>query len=221
MAPTSRARIAGLMLLTGVLGLGAVLSAPAGTHIGGMWPVGLVSGLLVYVGRDKVRVTALALLVLTFATFALGGYPLGVSVAYAVAIAVEGLVTLKVLTVRWGYGRRLNDDLDLARFTLAAALGAASAAVLFALTAAVADFGIPWAVGVSTLATHLASQLILLAFFMEEFRHPGESGPTERRVRWGVTVLVTLCAFVPTQAARHGLLHPPGDRVGRPAGADA
>jgi PAS domain S-box-containing protein len=199
-ATTSRARIAALMLLTGVLGLGAVLSAPAGTHIGGMWPVGLVSGLLVYVGRTKVPATAAALLLLAFATFALGGYPLGISVAYAVGVVVEGLVTLQVLTVRWGYGRRLNDDLDLARYTLAAALGATAAALVFTLASAVSGFGTWWAVGVSVLVTHLASQLILLAFFMEEFRHPGESGPRERAIRWAVTIGVTLAAFVPTQA---------------------
>ena len=49
-----------------------------------------------------------------------------------------------------------------------------------------------------TLATHLAAQLIVLPFFMEEFRHPGESGPKERALRWVMTVLVTLAAFVPT-----------------------
>ena len=47
MATTSRARVVSLMLLAGALGFGAVVSAPASTHIGGMWPVGLVSGLLV------------------------------------------------------------------------------------------------------------------------------------------------------------------------------
>jgi PAS domain S-box-containing protein len=196
-ATTPRARIAGLMLLAGVLGLGAVLAAPDGTHIGGMWPVGLVAGLLVYVGRQLVRPIAAALVVLVFATFALGGYPLGVSVGYAVAIVVEGLLTLKVLTVRWGYGRRLNDDLDLARFTLAAMIGSLAGATLFALTSLVAGFGTPWAVFVITLATHLASQLILLSFFMEEFRHPGESGQKERWLRWTLTVLITLAAFVP------------------------
>ncbi len=81
----------GLMLLATALGLGAVLSAPSDTHIGGMWPVGLVSGLLVYVGRRSVPVIAGALLVLVFGTFALGGYPLGVSAAYAVAIVARGL----------------------------------------------------------------------------------------------------------------------------------
>ena len=75
MATSPHARIAGLMLLAGVLGLGAVISAPAGTHIGGMWPVGLVTGLLVYVGRQSVPPMAGALLLLVLATFALGGYP--------------------------------------------------------------------------------------------------------------------------------------------------
>jgi PAS domain S-box-containing protein len=197
---TPRARTASLMLLAGALGLGAVLAAPSGTHIGGMWPVGLVSGLLVYVGPRAIPRTAALLLVLVFATFAIGGYPLGVSAGYAVAMVVEGLVTVKVLTVRWGYGRRLNDDLDLARFALSALIGSAVGAVLFSLTSAVAGFGIPWAVFVITFATHLASQLIVLAFFMQEFRHPGESSSTEMWLRWAVTVGVTLGAFVPTQA---------------------
>ena len=200
MATSPRARVAGLMLLTAVLGTGAVVAAPDDTHIGGMWPVGLVTGLLVYVGRAAVPRTAAALLVLVLATFVLGGYPLDVSVGYAVAIVVEGLLTLKVLTVRWGYGRRLNDDLDLARYALSATVGALAGAVLFSITSAITGFGLAWAVFVITLATHLASQLILLAFFMQEFRHPGESRRTERWLRWSVTVLVTLLAFVPTQA---------------------
>ncbi len=197
---TTQARVAGLMLLAAALGLGAVLSAPADTHIGGMWPVGLVSGVLVYVDRRAVPYLAGGFVILVLATYALGGYPLGVCAGYAIAIVVEGLVTLQVLTVRWGYGRRLNDDLDLARFALATGIGAATGAALFALVSAASGFGIWWAVGVSALATHLASQLIVLAFFMEEFRHPGVSSRTERWTRWVIVVLVTLAAFVPTQA---------------------
>jgi PAS domain S-box-containing protein len=200
MAMAPNARVVGLMLLATALGLGAVLSAPSDTHIGGMWPVGLVSGLFVYVGARSVPVIAGALVVLVFGTFALGGYPLDVSAAYALAIVIEGWVTVKVLTVQWGYGRRLNDDLDLARFTLACLLGSTTGAVLFALTAAISGFGIWWEVFVITFITHLAAQLIVLAFFMEEFRHPGESGRTETWVRWTVAVLVTLAAFVPTAA---------------------
>ncbi len=199
MATTPHARVAGLMLLAGVLGLGAVISAPEETHVGGMWPVGLVSGLLVYVGREKVAQMAGGLVVLVLATFVLGGYPVGVSIGYAAGIVIEGLVTLKVLTVKWGYGRRLNDDLDLARFTLSAVIGSAAGALLFGITSAITGFGVWWAVLPVALMTHLASQLILLSFFMQEFRHAGESGPKERWLRWGVTVAVTLAAFVPTQ----------------------
>ncbi|WP_027862721.1 ATP-binding protein [Marmoricola sp. URHB0036] len=200
MATTPRARVAGLMLLTAALGLGAVLSAPAGTHIGGMWPVGLVSGVLVYAGRRAAPYLAGAFLVLALATFVLGGYSLGVSGGYAVAIVVEGLVTVQVLTVRWGYGRRLNDDLDLARFTLAALVGAATGGVLFALTAGIAGFGVPWEVLAMAFGSHLASQLIVLSLFMEEFRHPGESGRAETWLRWAFTVVVTLGAFISVNA---------------------
>ncbi len=198
-ATTPRARVAGLMLLTGALGLGAVVSAQPGTHIGGMWPAGLVSGLLVYVERRAVPSLALALAALACATFALGGYPLGVATAYGVGLVLEGLVTWQVLAVRWGDGRRLKDDLDLARFTLAALAGATTGALIFAATAAASDFGVWWQVLSATFATHLASQLILLAFFMEEFRHPGVSSRTEQRLRWSLAIAVTLAAFAPVQ----------------------
>src|SRR3954462_12342009 len=188
------------MLLATGLGLGAGLSAPADTHIGGMWPVGLVSGVLVYVGRRAVPYLAGGFVLLVFATYALGGYPVGVSGGYAVAIVVEGLVTVQVLTVRWGYGRRLNDDLDLARFTLAALVGAAIGGVLFALTAGIAGFGVPWEVLAMAFGSHLASQLIVLSLFMEEFRHPGESGRAETWLRWAFTVVVTLGAFISVNA---------------------
>ena len=200
MATTSHARVAGLMLLVAALGFGAAVSAPDQTHIGGMWPVGLVSGVLVYVARPAVPAVAAALLLITVGTFVLADYPLGVAIGYAVGIVVEGLVTLQVLTVRWGYGRRLNDDLDLARFALAALAGSFVGATVFTVVAAVTGFGLWWAVFLATFVTHLASQLILLALFMEEFRHPGSGGPTERWLRWAVAVLVTLAAFVPTQA---------------------
>jgi PAS domain S-box-containing protein len=199
-ATTPHARVAGLVLLAGALGLGAVLSAPDGTHVGGMWPVGLVSGVLVYVGRRSVPALAGGFLVLVLATFVIGGYPVGVSIGYAVAIVVEGLVTVQVLTVRWGYGRRLNDDLDLARFAMAAVVGSAAGATLFALTSAIAGFGAPWEVLIVVFGGHLASQLILLSLFMEEFRHPGESGRTETWLRWAFTVVVTLGAFISIQA---------------------
>ena len=93
MATTPRARVAGLMLLAGVLGLGAVLSAPADTHIGGhvagrAWS----PALLVYVGRRAVPSMAGALAGRSSSPPSRSAaIPLGVSAGYAVAIVVEGL----------------------------------------------------------------------------------------------------------------------------------
>ena len=69
-------RVVGLLLgLIAVLGYFAVYSASATTHIAGMWPVGLASGLLVYVTRPMLLQAAGAVFVLAFLTIALGGYP--------------------------------------------------------------------------------------------------------------------------------------------------
>ena len=197
---TTRARVAGLMVLATALGLGAVQAAPADTHIGGMWPVGLVSGVLLYAGRRAVPYLAGAFVLLVFASYTLGGYPLGVSLGYAVAIVVECLVIVQVLTARWGYGRRLSDDLDLARFAIATGLGALVGGGLFALVSGVAGFGTGWAVGISAWITHLASQLIILSFFMQELPGPSSRSRTERWTSWALVVLVSLAAFIPTHA---------------------
>jgi hypothetical protein len=198
-ARSPHARVVGpLLLLIGVLGYFAVLSAPAETHIAGMWPVGLASGLMVYVTRAHLPLTAASVLVLAFATIALGGYPTVVAAGFAVSIVLEGLVTQHVLGMRWGERRRLNDDLDLGRYTVAAVLGAATGALLFTLTSVVTGFGVPVTVAMAAFVTHLASQLMLLAFFMEEARHPGVGGTTERVLRWSLTLVATLVAFVPT-----------------------
>jgi PAS domain S-box-containing protein len=47
--------------------------------------------------------------------------------------------------------------------------------------------------------THLASQLILLAFFMTSSRHPGVGGTAERSIRWALVLVVTLVAFASVQ----------------------
>jgi PAS domain S-box-containing protein len=199
-ALTPRASVVGLLGLTGLLGYLAVVSSPVETHAGGMWPVGLASGVLVRVVHRMLPWTAGLVGVIAFATFGLGGYPLLVAAGYALSIVTEGLLTRVALGVHWGEGRRLSDDLDLIRYTLAAVLGAAVGGLLFGLTSAATGFGVGWQVGLAAFATHLASQLTLLAFFMEEFRHPGVGGNLERALRWAIAVTITVVAFVPTRS---------------------
>ncbi|MET0997957.1 MAG: ATP-binding protein [Marmoricola sp.] len=198
-AKSSHVRVVGLLLLIGVLGYFATASAPPDTHAAGMWPVGLAAGLLVRVSQRALPWMTGIVLVTAFATITLGGYPVAVAAGFAVGIAVEGTVIRHALGVRWGERHRLSDDIDLGRYTLAAGLGAATGAVLFAATAAATGYGAPGTVALATFATHLASQLILLAFFMEKSHHPGVSGSFERSLRWALVVGVTLLAFIPTQ----------------------
>jgi len=198
-ARSRAARAAGLLVLIGLLGVAATATAvsePA-THVAGRWPVGLASGLLVFVGRRHLRPAAAALYVVVAAGMLLGGYPTQVSLGYAVGLTLEAVVTAQLLNGRWG-DRRLSDDLDLLRYTGAAAAGALTGAALFAATSALTGFGVPWQVAVATFLTHVTSQLILLAFFMEEFRHPGFGGRGERLARWTLVIAVTVLAFGPS-----------------------
>ncbi len=222
MATTSHARMAGLMLLAGVLGLGAVLSAPAETHIGGMWPVGLVAGLLVYVGRRTVPAIAGGFLLLVFATF-----------------AARRLPARRLRRVRRGHRRRGTGHPQGAHGPMGlrpspqrrprpCPVHPGSRARRCDRRRAVrAHLGRrrlrrprgPW-VSVSSPPIWPPSSSCS-PFFMEEFRHPGESGRQERWLRWTVTVLVTLAAFVPTQTPGVVFFVLPRDRVGRPARTDA
>jgi PAS domain S-box-containing protein len=191
-------RLAALLGLVGVAGYVAVLTAPEGTHAAGLWPVGLASGVLVRVTQGSLPSTSGLVGLVAFGSILAGGYPALVAAGFALSIVVEALVTRATLGVSWG-GRRFNHDLDLVRFAVAAVVGAATGGVLFAVTAAVNEFGTGWQVGLAAFATHLASQLILLAFFMEEFRHPGLGGRVEQGLRWAVVVTSAVLAFVPTE----------------------
>jgi PAS domain S-box-containing protein len=191
--------VVGLLGLAGTLGYLAVVAAPAQTHAAGMWPVGLVAGLLLVSTPRALPTTAGLVVATAFATIALGGYPLLVAAGYAVGITVEGLLVRAAHAVLWGEGRRLDDDRDMARYLATALVGAAAGGLLFAVTSAATGFGVGWQVGLATFTTHLASQLILLAFFVDELGdHAGVSGRLETALRWSLAVSVTFLAFVPT-----------------------
>ncbi|MET0998805.1 MAG: PAS domain S-box protein, partial [Marmoricola sp.] len=199
MFQSRRVRVAALMALLGVLGCAATAGAAEGTHYPGLWPVGLGAGILIYArpcARGLPRLVLL-LAVVVLAGLLLGGYPWDVSVGYAVGTTLECLVVHQVLTGRWG-GRRLSDDQDLVRFAAACVIGALVGAVVFGATSAITDFGAPGAVALAVFVIHLTSQLLLLGLFMEEFRHPGFGGRTERVVRWSLALAVTVAAFLPT-----------------------
>lgn len=188
-------RVTLALTLAFLLGIASALTTPDGTHIGYMWPVGLASGALVLCSRRGVAIVGAVLPFMAFGTFALGDYPIEVAAGYGVAIALEALAARQVLTAREERRVRLHDANDLGRYALACASGAAVGGIGFAITAAVADFGVAWEIGVAVFVTHLAGQAILLGLFREPYPVETGYGPKERALAWITTLGVTFAAF--------------------------
>jgi len=198
---TGKVQLRLALVLTLMFGLGwaAVATAPEGSHIGHMWPVGLASGALVLSPRRWTPYVAALVALLAGLTYVLGGYPIDVAVAYGFGIAAESVVTQLVLTTRWTQRLRLRHPNDLARFALACGLGALTAALVFAGSSALMSFGTAWKVGLATFATHAVSQAVLLGLFKETGPVVDSFGSRSRLVAWTLTVAMTVVAFVPTE----------------------
>jgi PAS domain S-box-containing protein len=192
-------RLAVTLLLIFLLGLASVATSPEGTHIGFMWPVGLASGALVIAPRFLAPYVAGTVAVLTMLTFALGGYPVDVSIGYALGIVVEAVVAQQILTAGWTRRVNLADTNDLGRFVAACGVGALGGALVFALVSALTSYGSYWRVGIATFATHAAAELVVLGIFKARMRPMAEYGAKERWTAWSLTIAVTILAFIPTE----------------------
>jgi PAS domain S-box-containing protein len=190
-------RLAGVLMLMFGFGLSAVATQPDGGHIGFMWPVGLASGALVISPRRATPYVVAGIATLTSITFVAGGYPVAVSLGYAVAVTIEAIVAQRVLTLGWTRRWSLLEPNDLGRFFFACALSALTGALGFAVVSAANDFGVPWRVGVATLVTHLASEALLLGLFKSYTGPTAGYGNVERVAAWTLTIVVTTGAFIP------------------------
>jgi PAS domain S-box-containing protein len=192
-------RLAGLLTLMTGFGLSAVATSSTAAHTGFMWPVGLASGTLVIASRRQAPYLVGVIGALATGTFVLGGYPTGVSIGYGVGIAFEAFVAERVLTA--GSARRLLllDVNDLGRYVLTCVASALTGAVIFTGVSALADFGVPWRVGVAVLITHVAGQGIVLGLFKDNTSVGEAWGPTERVFAWVLTAGTCVVAFVPTE----------------------
>ncbi|MBO9523238.1 MAG: PAS domain S-box protein [Nocardioidaceae bacterium] len=188
-------RVALVLLLTLGFGLGSTTTAPPGTHIGYMWPIGLASGALIMARRRMVPYVAALLPTLAFVTFVAAGYPAAVSAGYGIAVAVEAVIARQVLVAGPGRRMRLLDISDLGRFALACMLGAVVAAAMFSGTSALTGFGTPWEVAVAVFVTHLASQAVLLGLFRDPPLRREGYGNLERVGAWLFTLGACVLAF--------------------------
>ncbi|MGO4258473.1 ATP-binding protein [Marmoricola sp. RAF53] len=192
-------RLALVLVLVFTLGLASAATAPAGSHIGYMWPVGLSSGALLITPRRWVPYVAALLPALAFATFAIAAYPVEVAAGYGLGITLEALVARHLLSARKARRQRLLDTDDFGHYLLACVLAALTGAVVFGVTAALAGFGVGWEVAIAAFTTHLASELILLGLFRRPIGPQVGYGTTERILAWTTTITVTVLAFTTTQ----------------------
>lgn len=198
MSKTQGLRLIGLLTLMTGFGLSAVATSAPATHTGFMWPVGLASGTLIVASRRQAPYLVLVVAALAATTFALGGYPLDVSIGYGLGIAVEALVAERVLTT--GTSRRLLllDVNDLGRYVLTCCLSALVGAAIFTVVAGLAHFGMAWRVGLAVLVTHIAGQAVVLGLFKDNSGSGEGYGQAERMLAWTLTAWITVIAFVPT-----------------------
>ncbi|HEX2892822.1 MAG TPA: ATP-binding protein [Marmoricola sp.] len=203
-------RLAAVLLLMTAIGTAAVATAPTSMHYGAMWPVGLASGALLLTPRTLGPYVAVVVALLAALSFALGGYPLDVSLGFGLACALESWVILQVLGTPWTGRIPLRNNGDYVRFIAACHAGAAVGALGFMSVSALTSFGTPWKVGAATAVTHLPAQLILLGLFAHNSHHLGEYGRTERWLAWINAVGITTLAFVPLEMPVLAFLVIPG-----------
>jgi PAS domain S-box-containing protein len=210
MKSTGAMRLPLTLALMFAFGISSVDTAPAGMHFGAMWPVGLASGALLISPRSLVRYVAAAIAVLAASSFALGGYPVDVSVGYGVGVTAEAALVHLVITVGGTRRLSLRDNSDFARMVLGCLAGALAGAVLFTAVSAATSFGTPWQVGFAALVTHLACQLVLVGLFKEPTHAVSQYGRAEQVTAWLNTVLVTTVVFLPTEMPGLAFLVVPG-----------
>jgi PAS domain S-box-containing protein len=210
MTRSAALRLAATLALMTLFGATSVANADASVHFGAMWPVGLASGALLIAPRSLAPYATAVIAVLATLTFVAGGYPVDVSVGFGLGVALEALATQQVLTASWTRRVVLRTNSDFGRFMVACGTGAVAGALLFTAASALTSFGTPWKVGVATLVTHAAAQVVLLGLFKEPTHHVGEYGRRERWAAWVNSVAITTIAFIPTEMPSLAFLVIPG-----------
>ena len=182
-----------LVLLAG--GLVGVLATPESERVDGLWPVGLGAAALLLA---RGRVVALVLATIAAVAFLTGGMvdrPEGVSLGYALTIALECWVVARLLRTRSHQRPPLRTDADLGRLVVACVIGALVGGAGALATSLVTGHAVPVQVGLTTGWAHLASLLILLPFVMELPDQAARVEPAERIAQWTALLVLTPVFF--------------------------
>ncbi len=202
MRRSPHATVAAVMALALAMGWSATLSTEPHYLAAVTWPIGLVTGAALLQGRLGGYVVLLAGGLAVLAGYVVAGDPVVESLGIAGAQLAGAAAVIGVLTA---FGDRpratILSESDIARYIAAACAGAGVAAVVVAVwNTAFTDVG----VGRSALelgAAHLASQLVLLPWFVQRRYHRSLARWPEHVLQWLVTLTLTIVVFTSTDQA--------------------
>lgn len=181
-----------------LLGVVAVLLAPAGSHVAAWWPAAGVAVAAVACSTGRRRHVLLIVVAVAglLANLAGGRHPV-LAACFALADTAEAALAGWLLTRR---GRPTLRTLpDLGRLVTAAAAGAATAGGLSALAVAAVAGGDPWTVGWAVTASHGAAVLVLVPTAMRLPVPAASIGWPESAALWTAVVVATVAVFGPGQ----------------------
>ena len=188
MPPSARpvALLAGTLLLGWLAGTSDVELAAALP-----WPIGLVTGCVLLQRRRLPAVAVLAVALPGMAAgLALTGWgrdAVGVSLAHITGVAVAVLVLTSA-------GRRrasLLSESDIGRFIGACVAGATAAAGVMGVWCALLEARLGTDEMAAMITTHVASQLVVVPFFLRRHDHAALGSRTEQVACWALTLTVT------------------------------
>ena len=135
----------------------------------------------------------------------LAGYPLLVSLGFALANLANPLLTVPLLSRRTAT-LRLRDTLDYACFCGAAFVGALVTAAVASITVLVVGDGDPWGVLGAVVPSHLSAVLCIAPVALLVPGRSAPAGRVETALQVAGTLLVTAFVFAPAQQVPLGFL---------------
>ncbi len=194
--------VAGVLVVTAVVGWVSVHRAMQGGYAIGLWPSGIATAALVITPRRHWWAVLPLVATIVAGTMLAGDRPAASATGYAVGTVLGIVVAALVLGSADGGRPSLHTDSDLRRW-LAAAFGASAVAgSAGALTSIVTGFGTPWLVGLAVGVAHASSQLCVLPVYAHLPTHGTTAHAGERLVQWllllvGVPLLLLPEAALP------------------------
>lgn len=192
-SPTLRFTIR--LFLMAAVAVVATMTAPADTHFGGVWPVGIAALVAMSERQWALLPRLLVIAAVAWVSFLLGGLPTIVALAYAGAVLVEAAVVRLLLHEWLGDRLRLVRDRDVLFYFVSTAAAALAGAILMALASHRTGLDSWWHVLLPAFVFHWLSHLLFIGVAVTGNTPRGAGDRVERVVRWVSALALVSVAF--------------------------